>query len=651
MKTGIWKRLLSLLLVITLLAPTVLGALPEKAQLSVKANAASVDVGSLGVGQPGMLVSGIYEIYVPGTQLALGTNSSDNSNAPLYLMDSYDSAYNHKFMRWVIEYGGEWTDSDGTVTHWYTIRHLSSGRLVRQGGTDSGYFHKLVAGDTADPYSRWQLLYNAATGLYSIRNWGHCVHTAENWSDGYMVPVEKNASNWNGIEKDQDFSTGSNFIGALAEAFEYELKRVPVQRYGDAQLPYGTYRVTNGTYNLRANPNEGYQTEPQWPYPDSFDFATAYHSLAATGSEQSDGTQLFRVDWTADGYVTISDAAKGRYVGSRNNYMTSFGEAIAELVDNPGTSFDERIRFFWIPIPVYSGIDRQANQYYLCNALTGQRMYMNQSLNYGYGYIITGNKWVNEDGTTTYYSPTPFTFTAQTSADVKEENPTQGYNGSTGAYVDSFDHSDTIRLPIKIYDYENDGMLFEYAQSNSKGNPVYNSAGTSVLGYTGKQVIDGKTYIMGNNTVFTFQSGSRGGTGWVGNTNGYTNYQGTATNYYGESAWNTYRSFHLGRVWSVQGSTAKWYTTSSNPSDGNTFNGSNYDYNWESIGLGEFRFGTAMNYGKDIATIYYIAGNSNVAQGIFKDSTASISGTLSHVQYADVQWLCDWKSGFQLFDL
>lgn len=216
MKTSIWKRFLSLLLVIALIVPTLLNVVPEDMQLGVTANAATVDVGSLKAGQAGMLVSGVYEIYVPGTQFAIGTNST-GSNAPLYLKDTSNTAYDRSFMRWVIEYGGQWTDTDGTLTHWYTIRHMASGRVVRQGGVvdedkTNNYFDKLVEGNTADSYSKWQLLYNEESGHYSIRNWGHSIETAENWADGYMVPIEKNANNWNYIEKDQDYTTGSNLL-------------------------------------------------------------------------------------------------------------------------------------------------------------------------------------------------------------------------------------------------------------------------------------------------------------------------------------------------------------------------------------------------------------------------------------------------------
>ncbi len=70
-------------------------------------------------------------------------------------------------------------------------------------------------------------------------------------------------------------------------------------------------------------------------------------------------------------------------------------------------------------------------------------------------------------------------------------------SGNTGVYADTFDINDTVSLPIKIFDYAADGMLFEYASSTSSAEYLD---------------IGGKTYRMGNNNGFTMQSRSSGGT-------------------------------------------------------------------------------------------------------------------------------------------
>ncbi|MCI7097005.1 MAG: hypothetical protein MR939_07430, partial [Clostridiales bacterium] len=45
-------------------------------------------------------------------------------------------------------------------------------------------------------------------------------------------------------------------------------------------------------------------------------------------------------------------------------------------------------------------------------------------------------------------------------------------NGETGLQ-NGIDTTDTIKLPIRIYDYLNDGMLFEYAENNVSGTASY----------------------------------------------------------------------------------------------------------------------------------------------------------------------------------
>lgn len=46
-------------------------------------------------------------------------------------------------------------------------------------------------------------------------------------------------------------------------------------------------------------------------------------------------------------------------------------------------------------------------------------------------------------------------------------------NGATGVAADRFDTTDTINLPIKIYDYNDDGMLFEYSLNTLKDNGAF----------------------------------------------------------------------------------------------------------------------------------------------------------------------------------
>lgn len=126
MRTSRWKRALSLLLAVLVMAPTVFGILP---QLTTPASAAWVDSGNQGAGREGQLINGVYEIYWPGTTLALGVKDY-TTDRPLYLLNA-----THDYLqRWVIEYGGsmdvDGNAANGAESHWYTVRNMGSGMLL-----------------------------------------------------------------------------------------------------------------------------------------------------------------------------------------------------------------------------------------------------------------------------------------------------------------------------------------------------------------------------------------------------------------------------------------------------------------------------------------------------------------------------------------
>ena len=91
----------------------------------------------------------------------------------------------------------------------------------------------------------------------------------------------------------------------------------------------------------------------------------------------------------------------------------------------------------------------------------------------------------------------------------------------SGVFSDTFDISSTVSLPIKIFDYAADGMLFEYAANDTndevsyynigtgKGNFVLNEDGTyTQVGWNkGDYVI----FRMGNNMGYSMMSQSNGG--------------------------------------------------------------------------------------------------------------------------------------------
>ena len=359
-------------------------------------------------------------------------------------------------------------------------------------------------------------------------------------------------------------------IGIKDVPVGFELRRVGIQYYDTYELAQGTYRVMDPdhTYYWDADPYAASDPGPN---------SSGASGIACNSVKQVDGTQLFQVDWTSHGYVTVFDCYTGRYIGDRNGHSTMLDGAISELYDNPNNWFDDRLRFYWNVVPVYSGTARSANHFYLCNVLTGNCLYMTS----------TGVKNSKTQRTGWY-------FVKQTVSDITANGGAdQGYNGNTGVYMDSFDHSNTIKLPIKIYDYVNDGMLFEYAQYT----------GTSKT-----ETINDVLYQLGNNKAFTFQSGSNGGA-WTGLSSGYSSGGNAPT---GTDAWNTYKTFILGKVWvKYTNSGNGWYTQ-----NGVGQFDSRNDYSWEANGLGSFRGHTAT-LNKDAASVYYIYGyDTQTPQGI-----------------------------------
>ena len=68
-------------------------------------------------------------------------------------------------------------------------------------------------------------------------------------------------------------------------------------------------------------------------------------------------------------------------------------------------------------------------------------------------------------------------------------------NVDTGVFRDTKNDKDTIRLPIKIYDYKADGMLFEPALYSNGGIRIYGYHGNARVPYTTKF---GRDFTYGN---------------------------------------------------------------------------------------------------------------------------------------------------------
>lgn len=114
MRTRNWKRGLSMLLTVVLVASLVLGALPGIVQ---EVSAATVDAGTLGAGKDGQLINGVYEIYFPGTDLCITPVDNGYDAGTVMELTTVQHWYSQ---RWIIEYGGTYdltaASGDGGIT-------------------------------------------------------------------------------------------------------------------------------------------------------------------------------------------------------------------------------------------------------------------------------------------------------------------------------------------------------------------------------------------------------------------------------------------------------------------------------------------------------------------------------------------------------
>ncbi|MDO4747948.1 MAG: fibro-slime domain-containing protein [Eubacteriales bacterium] len=234
-----------------------------------------------------------------------------------------------------------------------------------------------------------------------------------------------------------------------------------------------------------------------------------------SGGRSTEGNymQLYRADFThamyyvidetSDGYYTLTNRGNGRYI--RANDSTGNVE-LGTYAD--GTPADNEK---WSIIPITCA---GSNRYAFVNFKSG--LYLGTV-----GDAITQGTKVNtskirEDrigwqGKSIWCLHSELEF-----AENYQQADLVAYD--TDVYASTFDKSNTISLPIKLFDYRADGMLFEYASNESTA--------------TTKTHTNGAVYNMGNNLGFGLTFGSNGYNSgnlgsWYGKAIG-TNYNSTA---------------------------------------------------------------------------------------------------------------------------
>ncbi len=297
-----------------------------------------------------------------------------------------------------------------------------------------------------------------------------------------------------------------NAEGIPAENYKWYLENTHLP---DSFLKDGTYYIetySGSGYSSTPTPTQLLNNYVCGIYSDNTLIANEIINTS-TGVDKTTNTYMqFKIQKVSGGFYTIVNLATGKYLkiqGSVDSQNPAGTEI--KLVSGQDSSNYPDMTERWIIAPTsYTGNSPASKVTYDGTQYTGTSDRFRIISAYNGHQLTNTGELLSANGT-------PLKTGLQTMQNVNRQtwfiksiykqsaNNAKGktLSGETGVYADTFDVNDTVTLPIKIYDYAADGMLFEYASVTS---------GTEFLTY------GGKTYRMGNNNSFTMQSRSTGGT-------------------------------------------------------------------------------------------------------------------------------------------
>lgn len=438
MKNRIIKSTLSLLLVLSLF----LGLLPA---VSPVAEAAYTD--------PGWLPDGVYEIsakvdsnYVWDLDLSTGNSGNYYDGARLKVAPRDGS----NTQKWVLRNHGNgvYTIRNLECNNWLNVHYNESSKSILhlyRGTTSSA--EKIKDSMT---HSTFSLEYHGDDGTYSIKNLGQ-------ESNKYATLT--------------DLTENSEYVTAAGTD-----SSKPVTRFYIKPVHYSYNSFTNGgtfyiKYFSKFNINNG------TPYAlDMGDPKTDAGIGTRVWTHVADPLQKYIVEPTSDGHYAIRANCSGRLltVGTTKgpdaaSKITEFSEDCAYPITQQSKGAATDISEKWNIVPNEDG------SFTFISCRTGGAMdaWINVPDD-------SAKKKVHGDvaehvriGTwhAYYNAGQKYTF-----ANANNTGLDALIDGDTGVYADTFDPSDTISFPIVIYDYLNDGMLFEYAESGEYSDSSYNGA-------------------------------------------------------------------------------------------------------------------------------------------------------------------------------
>lgn len=244
-----------------------------------------------------------------------------------------------------------------------------------------------------------------------------------------------------------------------------------------------SYRLTPGVYTIYAGGSSG--SPGGVDYAIDVDSDPGMNDGANVQVWQANGgdNQLFDIQPDGEGYYTIQSVRSGRFLSTAGGGLTA-----GTNVHQWNTKNDDSK---WAIVPIeYENtyyIISKRNSLYLDRA-GGGNAYNGQNLSVWFGNQGEAQQWYLEAHT---------------------YQKGEKFNGDTGVQPDGTDFNDTISLPIKIYDYPADGMLFEYAEAQNTNSIDFDFRNYNHTYF--KNAANTHTVHTGNNRAFGMLRGSNGG--------------------------------------------------------------------------------------------------------------------------------------------
>lgn len=448
-----------------------------------------------------VVIDGVYEIassldtdYVLDIQDNSANSEGNDGQLCLNRRDSSDNA-----QKWVVQ---RVYDSESGLQLYYSIRNLDANRYL---DVDSGNQTKLhTYGDDLNA-NRYFCLDMNNDGTFSIRS---------NLYAGKYAAV--------------DGSVGANVtVSCKTDVRNTAAGRFYLKPVTYSYTPSGKDAFKNGgIFYVKAS------TNPDLAFDVKDVNTNAGAKVQLYNYQEGQNYQKFSFIPTQDGHYTIRASLNDRLMTSAAN-VTAGTEITLESA-GAATLLREK----WNVVPHVDGTFAFVSCY--------NGLYMDAAGSVALGSEI--HHWTSHYGNNQKFNLVSV-----------NTSKTQGvrYNGETNIYADTFDPSDTIKLPIEIYDYKADGLLFEYAETNEGAAQTLAADGSSMETVATLEITDNaftwnpsqgnRACIVGTGTTVDGQAWSvilcdaNGKVTEVHPAPVYTSYTAPANGFYVQT-WNNYNA-------------------------------------------------------------------------------------------------------------